>query len=141
LNFADSITTWRLTASASSKGGLLGGTTTGLRVFQDFFVDLDLPLNLTAGDEVSFPVAVYNYLKVPQTVKLELEPGDWFELLDNQGFRRTLDLKEGEVTSVSFRIRAQKIRKGTLTVQATGTTLSDAIKREIEVVPNGKKME
>ena len=66
--FADSITTWRLTASASSKGGSLGGMTTPLRVFQDFFVDLDLPLALTQNDEVAFPVAVYNYLKEKQTV-------------------------------------------------------------------------
>ena len=33
-----------------------------LRVFQDFFVDLDLPQSLTVGDEVSIPVGVFNYL-------------------------------------------------------------------------------
>lgn len=141
VNFADSITTWRLTASASSKGGLLGGTTTGLKVFQDFFVDLDLPVNLTAQDEVSFPVAVYNYLKKPQTVKLELEPGAWYELVDNAGFKRELALKEGEVTSVSFRIRAHKIGKGRLTVRAVGSEMSDAITREIDVAPYGRKVE
>src|SRR5262249_12735318 len=43
--------------SASSRGGLLGGTDTPLRVFQDFFVALDLPLYLTQNDEVAFPVA------------------------------------------------------------------------------------
>ncbi|HZU34534.1 MAG TPA: alpha-2-macroglobulin family protein, partial [Gemmataceae bacterium] len=62
VGFADSITTWRLTASASSQGGLLGGVSAPLRVFQDFFVDLDLPVSLTQHDEVAFPVAVYNYL-------------------------------------------------------------------------------
>ncbi len=34
VDFADSITTWRLTASASSKGGLLGGVSAPLKVFQ-----------------------------------------------------------------------------------------------------------
>ncbi len=140
VNFADSITTWRLTASASSKGGQLGGTTTGLRVFQDFFVDIDLPVNLTAQDEVSFPVAVYNYLKKPQTLKLELEPGTWFELVEG-GFKRELTLKEGEVTSVSFRIRAHKIGKGRLVVKAVGSEMSDAITREIDVAPYGQKVE
>src|SRR5262249_16306942 len=62
IDFADSITTWRLTASASSRGGLLGGVEAPLKVFQDFFVDLDLPVALTQNDEVAFPVAVYNYL-------------------------------------------------------------------------------
>ncbi|MFX9642460.1 alpha-2-macroglobulin family protein, partial [Acinetobacter baumannii] len=79
VNFADSITTWRLSASASSRHGLLGGASAGLRVFQDFFVDIDLPVALTQNDEVAFPVAVFNYLKNDQTVQLELEKGDWFE--------------------------------------------------------------
>src|SRR5262249_13529146 len=105
VTFADSITTWRLTASASSKGGLLGGITAPLRVFQDFFVDLDLPVSLTMNDEVAFPVAVYNYLKEPQTVKLELKKENWFELVDTAGATRTLDLKPNEVTAVKFRIR------------------------------------
>jgi hypothetical protein len=47
---ADSITTWRLTALASSQDGRLGFTTQGLRVFQDFFVDVDLPVSLTQGE-------------------------------------------------------------------------------------------
>jgi hypothetical protein len=140
VTFADSITTWRLTASASSAGGLLGGTMTPLRVFQDFFVDLDLPIALTKNDEVSFPVAVYNYLKTPQTVKLELIQEPWFELIDG-GRIRSLDLKEGEVTSVKYRIRAKKVGSFPLTVKAFGSKMSDAIKRVIEVVPDGQMKE
>jgi uncharacterized protein YfaS (alpha-2-macroglobulin family) len=139
--FADSITTWRLTASASSKAGALGGVTVPLRVFQDFFVDLDLPLNLTVDDEVAFPVAVYNYLKTPQQVTLELKADDWFELVDGQGLKRTLDLKAEEVTGVSFRIRAKKIGTFPLTVDARGSKVSDAIRRSIEVAPNGRRIE
>jgi len=141
LDFADSITTWRLTASASSRHGLLGGATKPLRVFQDFFVDLDLPIALTQNDEVAFPVAVYNYLKTPQTVKLDLQPEPWFELVDGLGLSRSLDLKANEVTSVKFRIRAKKIGHFPLTVKASGTKMSDAIKRGIDVVPDGKKIE
>jgi 5-hydroxyisourate hydrolase-like protein (transthyretin family) len=140
LNFADSITTWRLSASASSKGGALGGMTSPLRVFQDFFVDLDLPVALTQNDEVAFPVAVYNYLKTPQTVILELQPEPWFELMDG-GNVRSLDLKPNEVTGVKFRIKARKIGQQPLTVQARGSKMSDAIKRSVEVVPDGKKVE
>jgi 5-hydroxyisourate hydrolase-like protein (transthyretin family) len=141
IDFADSITTWRLTASASSRLGLLGGTTKPLRVFQDFFVDLDLPIALTQNDEVAFPVAVYNYLKGPQTVKLDLQPEPWFELVDGLGLSRSIDLKANEVTSVKFRIRAKNIGHFPLTVKASGTKMSDAIKRSIEVVPNGKMIE
>jgi 5-hydroxyisourate hydrolase-like protein (transthyretin family) len=141
LTFADSITTWRLTASASSKGGALGGTTLPLRVFQDFFVDLDLPLTLTRNDEVSIPATVYNYLKEAQTVTLDLQPEPWFELVDGLGMKRAVEMKANEVKSVSFRIRATKIGHFPLQVTARGTQLADAIKRVIEVVPDGQKKE
>jgi hypothetical protein len=141
LSFADSITTWRLSASANSRGGALGGATVPLKVFQDFFVDIDLPVNLTQGDEIAFPVAVYNYLKTPQTVKIELQNESWFELLDQGGLVRNLDLKPNEVTSVKFRIRAGKIGVQPLTVKAFGSKKSDAVKRVIDVAPNGQKID
>jgi hypothetical protein len=141
VSFADSITTWRLSASANSKGGSIGGATVPLKVFQDFFVDIDLPVHLTQTDEVAFPVAVYNYLKTPQTVKIELQKESWFELIDDKGFTRSLDLQPNEVTSVKFRIRAGKIGWQPLTVKAFGSKKSDAVKRVVEVVPNGQKYE
>ena len=74
IELADSITTWRLSASAVSGAGQLGAGEFPLRVFQPFFVDLNLPVALTRNDEVGVPVVVYNYLDKPQTVDLELKP-------------------------------------------------------------------
>jgi hypothetical protein len=141
VNFADSITTWRLSASANSRMGGLGGGTTPLKVFQEFFVDLDLPVDLTQGDELAFPVAVYNYLNTPQTVTIELKKGDWFQLLGNESLTRKLKLQANEVTSVKFRIRADRIGNHPLTVMAYGSKKSDAVRRVVEVVPNGQKKE
>jgi hypothetical protein len=141
VSFADSVTTWRLSASASSKGGALGGVTVPLKVFQDFFVDIDLPVTLTQHDEVAFPVAVYNYLKTPQTVTLDLQNESWFTLLDKDGLTRKLDLEPNQVTSVKFRVRADRIGFQPLTVKARGSKLSDAVKRVVEVVPDGEKIE
>ena len=141
VTFADSITTWRLSASANSKGGAIGGATVPLKVFQDFFVDIDLPVHLTQTDEIAFPVAVYNYLKTPQTVKINLQKESWFELLDSEGNTRTLNLGANEVTSVKFRIRAKTIGYQPLTVKAFGSKKSDAVKRSVEVVPNGQRIE
>ncbi len=45
---ADSITTWRMAMLASTTHGALGSATSSLKVFQDFFVDLDLPVTLNA---------------------------------------------------------------------------------------------
>jgi hypothetical protein len=137
---ADSITTWRLSASASSRAGLLGGATSSLRVFQDFFVDLDLPVALTQNDEVAFPVAVYNYLKSEQTVTLTLKKEPWFDLLDGD-FKRSLTRKAGEVTSVRFRIKAKRVGTLPLEVEARGSKMSDAVKRHVEVLPDGTPSE
>src|SRR5262249_35066275 len=62
VDLADSITTWRLLASAVDTEGRLGATQTPLKVFQPFFVDVNLPVALTRGDEVTVPVVVSNYL-------------------------------------------------------------------------------
>jgi uncharacterized protein YfaS (alpha-2-macroglobulin family) len=90
---------------------------------------------------VAFPVAVYNYLKEPQTVKLELQQEPWFELTDKQGLTRELKVQPGDVTSVRFRIRARKIGFQPLMVKAFGSSMSDAVKRLVEVVPDGQKVE
>ncbi len=70
---ADSITTWRMAMLASTTHGALGSATSSLKVFQDFFVDLDLPVTLTQGDRVSLPVAVYNYSNARGDVNLKLQ--------------------------------------------------------------------
>ncbi len=142
---ADSITTWRLTALAGDKDGRLGSAQSPLRVFQDFFADIDLPLSLTRGDEISVPVALYNYLREPQTVNLTLEPGDWFTSLPGEGAagrgagRAEVTLQPGEVAAVLFPIRVEKFGAHTFTVTARGSRLSDAVRRRIEVVPEGRE--
>ncbi len=41
---ADYITTWRMAMLASTTHGALGSGTASIKVFQDFFVDLDMPV-------------------------------------------------------------------------------------------------
>src|SRR5260370_27977498 len=74
LDLADSITTWRLTASAVTADGRLGASRSGIKVFQPFFVDINLPVALTRNDGVRVPVVLYNYLDKSQVVELQLEP-------------------------------------------------------------------
>jgi uncharacterized protein YfaS (alpha-2-macroglobulin family) len=134
---SDSITTWRLSALANSQDGRLGGATIPLGVFQDFFVDLDLPVALTQHDEIAVPVAVYNYLPMPQTLRLEVEPASWFELLGPPVQEITLGPTDIDV--IYFPIRALDHGQQKLTVTALGTEMSDAISRDIRVEPDGKR--
>src|SRR6202042_2420077 len=93
---ADSITTWRMAMLASTMHGALGSGTSSLKVFQDFFVDLDLPVTLTQGDRVSIPVAAYNYSGAQGDVSLSLKPEDWFNLVDDAA-DKTVAVEAGRV--------------------------------------------
>jgi uncharacterized protein YfaS (alpha-2-macroglobulin family) len=137
LEMADSITTWRMTGLASSKAGDLGSFTAPIRVFQEFFVDVDLPVALTKGDEIALPVAVYNYLDRPQEVRLELDEGPWYSLAEPR--TRSLTLAPGEVRSERFRITALRAGSHPLTVWGIGSARKDAVRREVRVVPRGKE--
>lgn len=97
---ADSITTWRLSAMANALSGAVGDATAALPVFKPFFVDLNLPTHLTQNDEVTIPVAIYNYLERPQEVEVQLERAGWFDLLEGSP-DRTVQLAAGEVASVT----------------------------------------
>jgi uncharacterized protein YfaS (alpha-2-macroglobulin family) len=134
---ADSITTWRMTCMASSATGQLGSTTAGIRVFQDFFVDIDFPVSLTQNDEIHVPVAIYNYLETNQKILLQVEKEDWFEL---KGLaEKTVTLGPSEVKAVYFPITARKIGFRKFTVVARGSKKSDAVARTVEIVPDGKE--
>ncbi len=139
---ADSITTWRLSAVASSQDGELGSVTTGLRVFQDFFVDIDLPVSLTQDDEVSMPVAVHNYLAEGQTVRLTLEQEDWFQLLDEP--TKELYIAGNDVEVVYFRIKVTATSgRYRPRVLAMGEKMSDytTSTHDVIIFPNGKRFE
>src|SRR5262249_22110994 len=101
LRMADSITTWRFTASAVTATGRLGATRADVRVFQPFFVDLNLPVALTRGDEVTVPVVVSNYLKDRQSVTLTLDNAAWFDRFGDA--EQKIDLNANDVKSTSFR--------------------------------------
>jgi hypothetical protein len=138
---ADSITTWRMALMASTARGLLGSGTSSLKVFQDFFVDLDLPVTLTQGDRVSIPVAVYNYAGAPGEVSLQLQPADWFALVADTA-DKSLAVEPGRVGGSQFTVEAKRIGKFKLTLAARmkgAANRADIVVREIEVIPNGRE--
>ncbi|MCS6775183.1 MAG: alpha-2-macroglobulin family protein [Chloroherpetonaceae bacterium] len=137
VRMADSITTWRLSVTGNDLQGLMGSTTVPVRVFQDFFVDIDLPVSLTQNDRVDIPVAVYNYLQGPQEVTLTLKQEPWFTL--NGKAEQTIRMEPGQVRVIHYPITVKAIGRHALQVTARGSRLSDAIRRVIDVLPDGKE--
>lgn len=136
---ADSITTWRVSASALSAQGRLGAATAGIVVTQDFFVDALVPIALTRGDEVTIPVTVHNHRDEPQNVRVELEQRDWLQVIGAP--TAELKLAPQQVKSVSMRMRAISAGKQTLAVRATSPLMADAVERPVEVLPDGRPVE
>jgi uncharacterized protein YfaS (alpha-2-macroglobulin family) len=138
---ADSITTWRMAMMASTPRGALGSGASSIKVFQDFFVDPDLPVTLTQGDQVSVPVAVYNYSGAKGDVSLQLQPDEWFSLAGDVPMK-TLAVDSGRVGAAQFTIEAKRIGKFKLTLNARmsgAASRADIVVREIEVIPNGRE--
>jgi A-macroglobulin complement component/alpha-2-macroglobulin family protein/carboxypeptidase family protein/MG2 domain-containing protein/A-macroglobulin receptor len=138
---ADNITTWRMSMIASTQRGTLGTATSSLKVFQDFFVDLDLPVVLTQGDQVSLPVAIYNYTDANGEVQLKLKEEDWYSLVDDNG-AKSVDVGAQHVGGSQFTLEAKQIGKFKLTLSAQkqgSVKRADVVVREIEVVPNGRE--
>jgi uncharacterized protein YfaS (alpha-2-macroglobulin family) len=138
---AGSITTWRMAMMASTARGALGSGTSSIKVFQDFFTDLDLPVKLTQGDRVSIPVAVYNYSPARGDVSLRLQAEDWFALSGDSP-DKTVSVDSNRVGGSQFTIEAKRIGKFKLTLfakMAGGANRADIVVREIEIVPNGRE--
>jgi hypothetical protein len=138
---ADSITTWRMAMLASTMHGALGSSTSSIKVFQDFFVDLDLPVTLTQGDRISMPVAVYNYSNERGDVNLQLKSEEWFSLVDDVA-GKSVAVESGRVGGSQYTIEAKSIGKFKLTLAAQmagAAKREDIVVREIEVIPNGRE--
>ncbi|MGL4651166.1 MAG: alpha-2-macroglobulin family protein, partial [Caldilineaceae bacterium] len=140
------ITEWRVSLVASDRNGRLGATTLGINVFQPFFVEPDLPTHFTAGDSVSIPVAIYNYLDAPQVVAVELAPVDGVELLGVSA--QSVTLAANEVTSIAIPVRFTRFGDYALRFDATATpandanaaAVRDAIEKVADVRPAGERV-
>ncbi|MEM7029994.1 MAG: MG2 domain-containing protein [Chloroflexota bacterium] len=132
---ADSITTWRVSVLASDDQGNLGSGQLGLRVFQEFFIEPDLPRFLNQHDSIAIPIRIFNYLDEPQEIVLNVEPADWFAFIKES--ETALTVEAGEVTVVYVPIRVTKPGIGDFQVTATSDQMSDAVLRQVEVKAEG----
>jgi hypothetical protein len=135
---ADSITTWKLSAVASTLNGEIGTAEKEFRAFQPFFVEHDPPRYLTVGDEVSLPVILRNYLEHPLQMTVEMKPENWFTLLSPATLPASVSPRNPAREIFHFRATAPtKFAKQQVT--ARGADASDAISRTITVRPNGEE--
>lgn len=136
---ADNITTWKLSAIASTIGGEVGIVEKNILAFQPFFVEHAPPPVLTEGDRIALPVVVRNYLERPQSVQLEMAAAPWFRL--SGAARQQLDVAAGESANKVFDFQAiGSTEAGAQRVTALAGEASDAIERRVTVHPDGQEI-
>lgn len=143
LTAPDSITGWKLAVVGTSPGASgSAGITFGeddLKVFQDFFVDLSLPYSVVRGEVFPVKVDLFNYAEEDQSVELSLDESAAFEMAGDSSL--TVTVPAGSTSSVRFPIRPTKLGEFPLSLHATGSSLADAVVRQILVVPEGRPVE
>ncbi len=131
----DTITTWMLRAVALSKDNGLGIAEDQLTAFQPFFLSADLPYSAIRGEEFPVSVAIYNYLDQPQTVLVQIDNADWFDLLDES--QETVEIAPNEVGGVEFNIKPTHLGVGELKITARSNQAADAVIKTLIVEPEG----
>ncbi|UCG84287.1 MAG: alpha-2-macroglobulin [Dehalococcoidia bacterium] len=131
----DTITTWMLRAVALSQERGIGIAEAQLVAFQPFFLKADLPYSAIRGEEFPLKVAVYNYLDESQDVFVQLDEGDWFDLLDES--EKMVSIAANDVGGVEFMISPKELGINEVKVTARSTEAADAVIKTLIVEPEG----
>ena len=131
----DSITTWMFRAVSLSKEHGLGVTESEMRVFQPFFVEMELPYSTVRGEEFPVKVSLYNYLDSTQEFFVELEDSDDYELLDES--LKSVTVEGSDLGVVEFKIRLTRLGNVPVEITARSRDSADAVVRDLLVEPEG----
>ena len=141
LKMPDSITTWRLTAMAQTADGRFAESDHPLVVRKPFFLSVELPPNMTAGDRIDVPVTVSNESSKKLRATVDARASDALEVGGGPS-AKNLSLEGGERQVISIPVRARAAGIGSLEVSATveGDEIEgDAVQRTATVRPDGRK--
>jgi A-macroglobulin TED domain/Alpha-2-macroglobulin family/Carboxypeptidase regulatory-like domain/A-macroglobulin receptor binding domain len=138
VKLADTITTWKLVAFASTEDGRVGIAEKDVRAFQPFFAEHEPPKVLTLGDEIALPVIIRNYLKKAQTVDVSMKPANWFSIAGSE--QQRVVVKQNEAGRATFLIRAsESVDGGKQQVSAISGDAGDAVEKQVTVHPYGER--
>ncbi|MGW8179906.1 MAG: alpha-2-macroglobulin family protein, partial [bacterium] len=144
LTAPDNITGWKLSVvgtfidSWSDSPGI-GFGEADLVAFQEFFVEPSLPYSVVRGEIFKARVDVFNYLDQAQQVRLFLEDSAGFDLRDDREV--SVVAPPGSSKPVFFEIQPQQVGTVPFQLEAVGDSASDAVLRQLTVVPEGLPVE
>jgi alpha-2-macroglobulin len=132
----DSLTSWRLTAKATTADTQVGETFTHITTRQDVIVRPILPRVLTAGDRAHLSALVHNYGGQRQSVVVSLELAGDSYLTISTPISRTLSLAAGDVQVVGWPVTAVAAGEAQLLVRVVaGEKTLDAVQLPLWIRP------
>ena len=140
VKLADSVTTWHIAVIASTIDGQIAETGAEIRAFQPLLAELDVPQILTAGDAISIPVPIRNYTGQVQQVVVssQLAPS----LGTGQNAPERLRVPASSSTAAVLSLHAtSSADRASVQVSVVGRGASDAIKRMLDIHPDGQRRE
>ena len=133
----DSITSWDVSVIASTQDALVGVGHQNVTVFQEFFVEPDLPAKAFLGDRFPLKVQVYNYGD-PTSVEVRLASASWFSVGGDDTAQ--LQIETGGVGYVEFTITMLEVGVHELRVTGESATFVDTVVRPLRVKPAGERL-
>lgn len=128
----DNLTSWRLTAKATTADTQVGETLINILTKQEIVVRPLLPRTLTAGDQVELSAIVHNYSETRREVIVSIE-ADGLEFATP--ITQTISLRAGEQKIVGWAARAVEAGGAAITVSAQAGNTGDAVRLTIPVQP------
>ncbi|HPO99485.1 MAG TPA: alpha-2-macroglobulin family protein [bacterium] len=138
LTAPDSITTWKLHALSTSPKGV-GITEGSLRVFQDFFVEPDLPYSVIRGDEFPMRVRVFNYTDSEQSIRITLEDPESLGLTGDA--EQIIQVPGHSGRSAVFTLKPTTVGLLPVSLIAQSANRADALRKDLRVEPEGLRRE
>ncbi|XP_055904146.1 CD109 antigen-like [Eupeodes corollae] len=144
----DSITTWAITGfSLHPETGLtFTKNITNLRVFQEFFISMDLPSLVKEGEIIEVPIYVSNYMTQDLVTNLTIESNsdEGLDILENpesssKSKQNLPELTISKKKREKFIFFLKPIKSGfyNVTVTAISSLASDAIQKVLKVQSQG----
>jgi hypothetical protein len=134
---ADTLTTWHLTAVASTEDGRLATAAVDVVAAQPFYAELDPPQRLTNGDRIDLPVRVRNELESTRDVAVSLTSEGGLSVAAGA---RSVRVAPNETRTAVFEVRATTPGpEARLTASAMAEDEGDRLARRLSVRPDGEE--
>ncbi|MCL4264608.1 MAG: Ig-like domain-containing protein [Anaerolineae bacterium] len=136
ITLPDNLTTWRMTAKATTADTQVGETTANITTWQPIIARPLLPRVLTAGDTAVLSTIIHNYSQDTQTVNVQLSI-DTLQLTIDQPPTQTITLAPGGVQIVGWPVTAVEAGEVEILVTAVPQSgiLGDAIQLPLTIQP------